>query len=531
MVQFNPYNVIMLLYVTFTALNLPKSPITSEERERARKIEVMLQEMRDERCDIEEEISLDYDNDNDISEAEQVELQDVEHEDEEYILTPKFVCTTDERIPHEYRKQAVEYWKSGKIGPRTLEGVKRRFRKVSSLRQLRRWEIQVNEGGSRYHNLKQISEYILNNFNIALEKGIIIHDIDLARWAVRAQEDLNVPGFKASMRWIQKFKVIHNIVSRKITKFVTKKSILANVELEEKCNSFIENVKYQITQYGAENIYNSDQSGFQLELHAGRTLAYKGTKRIESVVQSKTAITHSYTIQPTVSADGILLSPLFIVLKEVSGTFGPRVQETMFMAPNIFVRASKSGKLTSDHFKIWLQNVFFPNVGPKSVLLLDSWTGHCPNIIQETKLESTEYIILLTIPAGTTGNIQPLDVYGFRLWKNFIKHFSDIVMLLDLEINLHARNNILKLQSLTHGQFSSPRFRNLFRYAWYKSGYVENKPEEFETPVEYCFKNQLKSTCDICGSTAIITCAWCKKSLCINHFFHEHHLCDTYVYP
>jgi len=80
---------------------------------------------------------------------------------------------------------------------------------------LRRWEIQINEGGSRYHNLKQISKYILNNFNIALEKGIIIHDIDLARWTVRAQEDLNIPGFKASMRWIQKFKVIHNIVSRK----------------------------------------------------------------------------------------------------------------------------------------------------------------------------------------------------------------------------------------------------------------------------------------------------------------------------
>jgi len=136
------YNVIMLLYVTFTALNLPISPITSEEREMARKIEVMLQEMRDERCDISSmtyiQISLNYDNNNDISEAEQVELQDVEHEDEEYILTSKFVCTIDERIPQEYRKQAVEYWKSGKIGPRTLEGIKRRFRKVSSLRQLRR---------------------------------------------------------------------------------------------------------------------------------------------------------------------------------------------------------------------------------------------------------------------------------------------------------------------------------------------------------------------------------------------------------
>ncbi|XP_067208483.1 uncharacterized protein, partial [Linepithema humile] len=264
--------------------------------------------------------------------------------------------------------------KSSATRPRTLEGVKQRFRKVYSLRQLRRWEIQVNQGGSRFEKLKQISEYTLNNFHTALENRIIVHDADLARWAIRAQENLNVPEFTALSRWIRKFKIIHNIVSRKITKFIRKTSIMSNVDFEEKCNTFIENVKNQIIEYGVENIYNSDQNGFQLELHAGRTLAYKGTKKIESAVQSVSATTHSYTIQPTVSADGRLLSPLFIVLKEVSGTFGPRVQETMFKAPNIFVTTSKSGKLTAHHFKIWLQDVFFPNVGPKSVLLLDSWT-------------------------------------------------------------------------------------------------------------------------------------------------------------
>jgi len=76
--------------------------------------------------------------------------------------------------------------------------------------------------------------------------------------------------------------------------------------------------------------------------------------------------------------------------------------------------------------------------------MLDSWTGHCPNIIQEFKSESTEDIILLTIQAGTTGKIQSLDVYGFCLWKNFIRHFSDIIMLLGLEVNLYTRNTILK---------------------------------------------------------------------------------------
>ncbi|XP_067208384.1 uncharacterized protein [Linepithema humile] len=464
MVQLNPFNVIMLVYVTFSALNLSTSPITSEEREMAHKIESMLKEMRDERYEMEVEEPLDYENDNDIPTAEQFELGDEEEEGELLDANPKVICTTDERIPYKYKKNAVEFWKSSTTRPRTLEGVKRRFRKVYSLRQLRRWEIQVNQGGSRFEKLKQISEYTLNNFHTALENRIIDHDVDLARWAIRAQENLNVPGFTASSRWIRKFKIIHNIVSRKITKFIKKTSIMSNVDFEEKCNTFIENVKYQIIEYGVENIYNSDQSGFQLELHAGHTLAYKGTKKIESAVQSVSATTHSYTIQPTVSADGRLLSPLFIVLKEVSGTFGPKVQETMFKAPNIFVTASKSGKLTAHYFKIWLQGVFFPNVGPKSVLLLDSWTGHCPNIIQESKPESTEDIILLTIPAGTTGKIQPLDVYGFRLWKNFIRHFSDTVMLLGLEINLHARNTILKLQSLTHNQFLSPKFRNLLKY-------------------------------------------------------------------
>jgi len=214
-------------------------------------------------------------------------------------------------------------------------------------------------------------------------------------------------------------------------------------------------------------------------------------------------------------------------LKGSTGTFGP-IKETIFKENNIFVMASTSGKLTSHHFEIWIKEVFFPNVEPKSVLLLDSWTGQCPDIIQRNKPDFIDNINLLTIPAGATGKIQPLDVFGFRLWKNFVRHFSDTIMLLDLDVKLHSRNNILKLQSLTHNQFSSSRFRNLFKYVWYKSDYLEKKPEEFDTPVDFCFKTNLKPTCDICGEIAVISCAWCKKSLCINHFFHDHHLCNRY---
>ncbi|KYM98578.1 hypothetical protein ALC62_10546 [Cyphomyrmex costatus] len=126
----------------------------------------------------------------------------------------------------------------------------------------------------------------------------------------------------------------------------------------------------------------------------------------------------------SIGIDVKLPSEVTIILREVTGTFGPRVQNNLFRSsgrntPNIFVTASKSGKLTSNHVKTWLKEVFFPNVGPQSVLLLDSWIGHCPNIISETKLEFATNIVFLTIPVGT-----------FRLWKNFIGHFSGTVILL-----------------------------------------------------------------------------------------------------
>lgn len=76
-------------------------------------------------------------------------------------------------------------------------------------------------------------------------------------------------------------------------------------------------------------------------------MSYQGVKKVERVVQSVSSTTHSYTIQPIISCDGNLLSPLFIVLKETNGVFGPRVQETLFKPTNVIVKASKSGKMTS----------------------------------------------------------------------------------------------------------------------------------------------------------------------------------------
>jgi len=79
-------------------------------------------------------------------------------------------------------------------------------------------------------------------------------------------------------------------------------------------------------------------------MHSGKTLAVEEEKQVQCLVQSVSATTHSYTIQP---ATGQLLSPLFLVLKKLSGQFGPIVEQNLFRPENMDLEASKSGKLTT----------------------------------------------------------------------------------------------------------------------------------------------------------------------------------------
>ena len=81
--------------------------------------------------------------------------------------------------------------------------------------------------------------------------------------------------------------------------------------------------------------------------------------------------------QPNLPMDDYFYPFFFLVLKESSEQFGPRVKEGLFKANNIYLQASKSGKLSSELLQMWLQDVFFPNVEENSALLLDSWSGQC----------------------------------------------------------------------------------------------------------------------------------------------------------
>ncbi|GJQ82637.1 hypothetical protein Trydic_g19655 [Trypoxylus dichotomus] len=67
---------------------------------------------------------------------------------EEFLEEELRLCTLEEGgiLEMKYKEDAVNYWKTGKKKRLSVESVRRRFRKVNSLRQLYRWEENLEKG-------------------------------------------------------------------------------------------------------------------------------------------------------------------------------------------------------------------------------------------------------------------------------------------------------------------------------------------------------------------------------------------------
>lgn len=198
-----------------------------------------------------------------------------------------------------------------------------------------------------------------------------VHDRDLRRWALAEARQLHHTSFKASPSWLYDFKVNHSLVSRKILRVISPRMIVEDEGIEQSAEDFVRQVKALMAAHPNRPMFNADQSGFEKELHSGRTLETRGAKEVKAIAQSIDATTHSYTILPTISDDGRLMSPLFVVLMEKSGKFPETVP--IFRAPNIYAAAHTSHIMTKELMKEWLRNVFFARAPANSGLLVDSW--------------------------------------------------------------------------------------------------------------------------------------------------------------
>ena len=201
------------------------------------------------------------------------------------------------------KKKAVDYWQSEIKKPYKISAVQKNFSFVTSIQQIYEWKKQIEEKGDRISKLKLIKEHTLNEFKNAKRRHLTVHDYDLRRWALNKQKELKINGFNASRNWIWKFKVANRIRSRKITKFITHNYSQENNNINETANLFVNSCESYFQHYEKSQIFNIDRSGFNLEIHSGRSLEFIGVKKVENVVQSIPSTTHSYSIQVCISSD------------------------------------------------------------------------------------------------------------------------------------------------------------------------------------------------------------------------------------
>lgn len=195
-------------------------------------------------------------------------------------------------------------------------------------------------------------------------------------------------------------------------------------QVQQAGKDFVEKIKPFIRSVGRGSLYNTDQSGFRLESYFGRTLEVKGTLEVELSYQQSNSATHSYTVQPIISADGHIFTPIMVVLPEKNGQFGVRVRDSMFTHPVLYPKATTSGLVTKPIIKEWYRDVFYRNCSRHCVLMVDSLTTYKDQEFYSDVKPNHINCQLEVIPPGTTGQVQPCDVGLFRPFKNFHRRLS-----------------------------------------------------------------------------------------------------------
>ncbi|GMT17781.1 hypothetical protein PFISCL1PPCAC_22111, partial [Pristionchus fissidentatus] len=286
-----------------------------------------------------------------------------------------------------------------------------------------------------------------------------------------------------SQSWVTRFKRKRRIGSRRTTKFVSKVNHDDDKAIKTAAADFVASIKEEMKTRPLNQICNSDQSGFLKELHSMRSLAPIGEKTVVRCVQSKSSLTHSYTVMPLIFADGSMGDYLFVVLQEPGGSF-PKC---------IFTPSTTSNDL---------------------LILLDSWTSFRDQAAIDSSLPSGKTLHTRQIPAGATGICQPLDGYGFRNFPTFI---------------IFQRDPILKVISLSFTVMRAPIFKPMIQYAWHAAGYLDSAPTvRFKTPVQLCFPKSVHSTkcCSLgCMMMSFIKCPMCNFTWCFKCYVIEFHRC------
>jgi hypothetical protein len=288
--------------------------------------------------------TLDYDDsfedDSDDSDDEEEDAEMEELDNSAFRLP--FADNSDDAVwksfSIDYMRKAVDFYdETDENGKRkhSWKSTKHRFRRIPYRLYLQRFRFYLHQQGTKRQKLDDVDSHIFSMFEDARHKSLAVHDADLQRWARQYAKEQSLSHFSASEHWVRSFKHRHNLVSRKITKFVTKHAVENEAEIAKSAEQFVAQVKAQAKSVSSRQILNTDQVGLEKELHSTRTISYRGEKLTVAAIKSMNAISHSFTVQPMINMAGEVVGPIFLCLQEPKGRISER-KFVLFLFPATF---------------------------------------------------------------------------------------------------------------------------------------------------------------------------------------------------
>ena len=137
------------------------------------------------------------------------------------------------------------------------------MRTINDLTTLRKFETDPEACVDRLRSTAALSARLQEETFSKMDAGTTLHDKDLQGMARAINQEINMLRFDASLRWIQNFKQSHAIVSRRVTKFSSRRSRLGEDASRQAGDNFVEETRRVIIDQNFEPqfVVNADQSG------------------------------------------------------------------------------------------------------------------------------------------------------------------------------------------------------------------------------------------------------------------------------
>ena len=224
---------------------------------------------------------------------------------------------------------------------------------------------------------------------------------------------LQLDGFVASDKWVQRWKKRHGISTRRSTSISQKvpgdfRDLLFNYRRAAL-------LLRRQHDYPLNCVMNMDQTMLRFDMLPQRTSAKKGCRQVRT--KTTRVEKRGFTVALFVAADGTNV-PAMIVFKERNGQIPPRVYQQLQVPDNVRVHATRNGWMTREALMVWIRQILGRADG-RRLLALDSYPAHRTQEVREALLERN--VDAVYIPGGCTALAQPVDVSIAKPFKDAVR--------------------------------------------------------------------------------------------------------------